>query len=147
MPEQSNGSRVGWMLREWWSILRLLPGARRHCRWVQSQLRERDVLQLKAIDMPFSLPKAPPHVLARSYFWAARTAPRVRCLARSLALFQRLRAQGLNAQHHMGVMREQGRFSAHAWVSLDAQPLRENPRNLSQFREVRSAAEASHDWQ
>ena len=45
------------------------------------------------------------------------------CLSRSLALWWLLRRQGTNPTIHVGTRKFDGRFQAHAWVSLNSRPL------------------------
>lgn len=57
------------------------------------------------------------HLAARPYPFAGR------CLARSLALWWRLRQHGIDTEVRFGVRKRQGLFDAHAWVEYQGQPL------------------------
>jgi hypothetical protein len=76
--------------------------------------------------------------LARAIDRAARRGLfRPRCLARSLALEQLLRGEGITgARIHIGVRQDTGRFEAHAWVSLHGRVLSDEPAFVQRYREI-----------
>lgn len=58
------------------------------------------------------------------------------CLNRSVILYTMLRQHGYHPRLHIGVSGTDQRFTAHAWVSLDGQPLGDTPMHLAAFREL-----------
>ena len=67
----------------------------------------------------------PQEVPASRLVWAVRTVaariPRATCLTQALAAKYQLERSGRNAQLHLGVAKEKGRFLAHAWLECDGQ--------------------------
>lgn len=58
------------------------------------------------------------------------------CLNRSVILYSMLRQHGYHPRLHIGVSGTDARFTAHAWVSLDGEPLGDMPTHLAAFREL-----------
>ena len=54
---------------------------------------------------------------------ASRLLPGTTCLASALALQRRLSAQGHASELHIGVARQDGKFSAHAWLVCEGRIL------------------------
>ena len=54
---------------------------------------------------------------------ASRSLPGTTCLASALALQRRLSAQGHSSELHIGVARQDEKFSAHAWLACEGRIL------------------------
>lgn len=62
---------------------------------------------------------------------------RPKCLARSLATRDLLRARGIGAGRiHIGVRQLGGRLEAHAWVTVGGRLVGDDPRHVARFREI-----------
>lgn len=81
--------------------------------------------------------------------WLVRVASihglvRGNCLAQSLTVWWLLRHQGISAELHIGVRKQQGRLEAHAWTEHQSRVLNDEPdiaRRFSPFGGVRGVFE------
>ena len=58
------------------------------------------------------------------------------CLTRSVVLYTLLRSHGYTPCLHIGVAGEPARFLAHAWVTLQGQPVGERPVAVASYRKL-----------
>ena len=65
-------------------------------------------------------------ITVKSYFWASRTINNCKCLPRSIALYQGLKAEGYQVEHKFGINNQNKSLAAHAWVEYDNKPLNES---------------------
>ncbi len=79
-------------------------------------------------------------IAARHYVLPAR------CLPRSLALHVWLRREGIASELRIGVHRQAGDFTAHAWVELDGRPANEQPGVVAAFRPLAGPFGQGPDW-
>jgi hypothetical protein len=71
--------------------------------------------------------------IVKSYFWACRLIKECRCLPRSIALYQYLKASGYQVEHKFGVNKSDNNLAAHAWVEYLGEPLNESEDLYSRF--------------
>jgi len=111
----------------------LVPQALKHMTLINDMLISKDLVA--TLELPSkSIKKKPFKPLVKSYFLACRLKPKtLKCLPRSIALFQRLKSQGCDVKHHIGVYKSGNKLNAHAWVTLLNVPVNEDPQNLKKF--------------
>lgn len=114
--------------------LYLLPRARKHLLLVMQKLKVQSYVEL--INEPFDAVHSKQSVqnIVKSYFWAARLIKDCHCLPRSIALYQSLKAVGLEVEHKFGVNKLNEKLAAHAWVEYQHQPLNESEDLKSKFK-------------
>ncbi|MCF6301223.1 MAG: lasso peptide biosynthesis B2 protein, partial [Proteobacteria bacterium] len=96
----------------------LVPQAFKHITLINDMLISKGLLT--TLELPSkNIKQIPLKPLVKSYFLACRLKPKtLKCLPRSIALFQRLKSQGLDVKHQIGVYKTGNKLSAHAWVTL-----------------------------
>lgn len=67
---------------------------------------------------------------------ASRLVPRVTCLTQSIALHRLLSHYGYRSTVQFGARQADGRFSAHAWVEQDADPLLSKAADIDQYQRL-----------
>jgi hypothetical protein len=92
---------------------------------------------LRRVRTPPATPELAEATAAR-LAWATRAAARrhlwpMPCLPQSLCLRWLLARRGIAAELRLGVAREEGRLTAHAWVEIDGRPLGEAAESPSRF--------------
>ncbi len=95
--------------------------------------------ELRVADMPTApLPSSKPGVdqLERAVLAASRIIPRATCLTQSLALHRLLSHYGYRSTVQFGARHADGRFSAHAWVEQDADPLLSKAPDIDQYQRL-----------
>jgi len=68
-------------------------------------------------------PRCSPHQLASAVERASKLVPGSTCLAKAMALAAMLRADHRDCDLRLGVKQEQAKFSAHAWVEINGEPV------------------------
>jgi hypothetical protein len=102
-----------------------MPAAIRHIWTIKRLLKKIDYQQLLNQKHKPAATTLAINTRVKSYFWACRLIPNCRCLPRSVALYQSLKAAGYQVTHRFGVNRQGPHLAAHAWVEYQQQPLNE----------------------
>ena len=102
-----------------------VPAAIRHIWIIKRALENTDYQQLLTQKQKQSTTTLAINTQVKRYFWACRLIPNCRCLPRSVALYQALKAAGYQVSHRFGVNRQGQHLAAHAWVEYQQQPLNE----------------------
>jgi len=121
-------------LSELFSIVLLLPKARKHLVMVNKKLVTISYVQLINESSCVSIEPRSIEVVVKSYFWATRLVKNCHCLARSIALYQYLKEAGYEVEHKFGVNMLNQKLAAHAWVEYKHKPLNESSDLTKRFK-------------